>query len=53
MKKENVSGFDSIDIDLYGFLNVSKLASTSEIKAAHKELALVTHPDKRNALGDR
>lgn len=52
MERENATGFNNIDIDLYGFLNVSKQASMSEIKAAHKELALVTHPDKINNLID-
>ena len=53
MERENATGFNSIDIDLYGFLNVSKQASMSEIKAAHKELALVTHPDKINNMIDQ
>ena len=48
MRRENSTGFDNIDIDLYGLLNLSKNASLKNIKAAHKQLALVTHPDKMN-----
>jgi len=37
--------------DHYAVLGVSKTASLSEIKAAHRQLALRLHPDKRNSSG--
>mmetsp|Transcript_36234 Transcript_36234/g.78858 ORF Transcript_36234/g.78858 Transcript_36234/m.78858 type:complete len:245 (-) Transcript_36234:239-973(-) len=37
--------------DHYAVLGVSKTASLSEIKAAHRQLALRLHPDKRSSSG--
>ena len=40
-------------VDLYHLLNVTPSATTSEIKAAYRRQALLTHPDKQKQHGDQ
>jgi DnaJ-class molecular chaperone len=45
-KRENSTGFDSIDIDLYSVMDVPNSSTQKQIEKQFRKISLHFHPDK-------